>query len=126
MVTMETQSVITEFTKEYLAAGLWCDADNCLGNKHNKKFTLSDISPVSMKKAEIICKRFLDDNPESLQFSISTVSADLWFSQNGHGTGFWDREEIYGVELAKKFHKYTKEKMVSKDFTYYKGKLFLE
>ena len=25
---------------------------------------------------------------------------DFWFSRNGHGTGFWDRPEVYGEYLC--------------------------
>ena len=28
---------------------------------------------------------------------------DFWFTRQGHGVGFWDRPEIYGEHLAKKF-----------------------
>lgn len=24
------------------------------------------------------------------------LGIDLWFTRNGHGTGFWDRPEVYG------------------------------
>lgn len=26
---------------------------------------------------------------------------DFWLTRNGHGTGFWDRPEIYGEENAR-------------------------
>ena len=32
---------------------------------------------------------------------IEQAAHDFWLSRNGHGTGFWDREEIYGEYLAK-------------------------
>ena len=28
---------------------------------------------------------------------------DLWLTRNGHGTGFWDRPEIYGQATAELF-----------------------
>jgi hypothetical protein len=28
---------------------------------------------------------------------------DFWLTRNGHGTGFWDRPEIYGEHHAKRF-----------------------
>ena len=31
------------------------------------------------------------------------VGHDLWLTRNGHGTGFWDRPEIYGSSKAKVF-----------------------
>ena len=32
----------------------------------------------------------------------SQAGHDFWLTRNGHGTGFWDRPEIYGEENAKK------------------------
>lgn len=29
------------------------------------------------------------------------VGHDLWLTRNGHGVGFWDREEIYGDGLCR-------------------------
>jgi len=35
------------------------------------------------------------------QYDPVKVGHDLWFTRNGHGTGFWDRPEIYGEENAR-------------------------
>jgi len=29
--------------------------------------------------------------------TIGQAGYDFWFTRNGHGTGFWDRKEIYGT-----------------------------
>lgn len=29
------------------------------------------------------------------------IGHDLWLTRNGHGVGFWDREEIYGDGLCR-------------------------
>lgn len=29
------------------------------------------------------------------------IGRDLWLTRNGHGVGFWDREEIYGDDLSR-------------------------
>lgn len=34
---------------------------------------------------------------------------DFWFNRNYHGSGFWDREDLYGEENAKKLDKLSKE-----------------
>lgn len=33
---------------------------------------------------------------------------DFWLTRNGHGTGFWDREDIYGETYAEMFTKIAK------------------
>lgn len=41
--------------------------------------------------------------------SISQAGHDFWLTRNGHGTGFWDRKEVYRkysqmfTELSKQF-----------------------
>lgn len=32
----------------------------------------------------------------------SQAGIDFWLTRNGHGTGFWDRPEVYGEDNAKK------------------------
>jgi len=39
-----------------------------------------------------------DDNREQ-------AGHDFWLTRNGHGTGFWDKPEIYGEHNAKRFTK---------------------
>lgn len=33
--------------------------------------------------------------------NIEQAGHDFWLTRNGHGTGFWDREEIYGAYTEK-------------------------
>jgi hypothetical protein len=37
--------------------------------------------------------------------TLSQAAHDFWFSRNGHGTGFWDRPEVYGEYLCDMLHK---------------------
>jgi hypothetical protein len=32
--------------------------------------------------------------------AITQAGHDFWLTRNGHGTGFWDNEDIYGEYLA--------------------------
>ena len=54
--------------------------------------------------AKKTCEKFLaiagDKLPDSL---ASQAGHDLWLTRNCHGTGFWDRPEIYGKDLADYF-----------------------
>lgn len=34
-------------------------------------------------------------------FDPAQIGHDLWLTRNGHGTGFWDRPEVYGEENAR-------------------------
>ena len=35
--------------------------------------------------------------------NIAQAGHDFWLTRNGHGTGFWDRPEIYQVQYAQFF-----------------------
>jgi hypothetical protein len=35
--------------------------------------------------------------------NYAQAAHDFWLTRNGHGTGFWDRPEIYGKHHAKRF-----------------------
>jgi hypothetical protein len=35
--------------------------------------------------------------------NIEQAAHDFWFTRNGHGTGFWDKPEIYGDAYAETF-----------------------
>ena len=55
------------------------------------------------------CSRFsasLREAPWPLQLDTldaAQLGRDLWLTRNGHGTGFWDRPEIYGQATAELF-----------------------
>jgi hypothetical protein len=61
----------------------------------------AELTDYFKARAYIDCRNFLyatkdlseDDNPEQL-------GHDLWLTRNGHGTGFWDRPEVYGTANA--------------------------
>ena len=36
-------------------------------------------------------------------YQIEQCGHDFWLTRQGHGTGFWDRPEIYGEVYAKRF-----------------------
>ena len=37
--------------------------------------------------------------------NIEQAGHDFWLTRNGHGAGFWDREELYGVFYSEMFTK---------------------
>lgn len=65
----------------------------------------SELSAYDKMKAWADCRQFywalLDLEVEHIDWK--QVGHDLWLTRNGHGTGFWDRPEIYGSTSAKVF-----------------------
>lgn len=63
-----------------------------------------------------ICRRFLEEILENPQlknvedYDWNQVGTDLYLTQEGHGTGFWDRPDLYGGDCD------ILDKMVDKGF----------
>jgi hypothetical protein len=70
----------------------------------------SELDPDFLRKSIIDCLAFYNQVrwyiPDE---SISQAGHDFWLTRNDHGTGFWDRKEVYGkysqmfTELSKQF-----------------------
>lgn len=77
-------------------------ADSCFG----------DIHPTSLESIIEDCREFQEKNREGLEqacdigridgYNMRRAGNDFWYTRNGHGTGFWDRDEIgdFGDKLA--------------------------
>jgi hypothetical protein len=61
-----------------------------------------DIHPDSLAAIRKDCEDWQTENAEMLAFACGPMSGydevqagrDYWFTRNGHGVGFWDREEL--------------------------------
>lgn len=68
------------------------DFENSLGFSYKLK-----------ERAENDVRSFLEIMGENFDGKLLEMAGhDLWLTRNGHGTGFWDRPEVYGERLAKK------------------------
>lgn len=66
------------------------------------------LSDLDKCKALNDCRKLYLAITRELQINISAVDwrqvgIDLWLTRNGHGTGFFDRPELYGEEASKIF-----------------------
>ena len=60
-----------------------------------------ELTPYFTSKAHIDCSNFLRAiTGIGIEFDYEQLGHDLWLTRNGHGTGFWDRPEIYGKQLS--------------------------
>lgn len=69
-------------------------------------YTLDDFSPEALERATADCEAFLQAADKSgfllLQNEYAEQAAyDFYFTSRGHGTGFWDKPEVYGKKDAK-------------------------
>lgn len=72
----------------------------------------SVISLELMGKIESDCQIFLTECWKYgflySDFDAQLLGHNFWLNRNGHGSGFWDSEDVYGAEFAKKLSELSK------------------
>ena len=88
----------TVFLDAYIDAAFWTSCDDN-GMPFDEAYRVEDISEDLISKMIEDCAAFLAkaDIPDNL---LPQAGHDFWLTRNGHGSGFWDRPEIYGEEKA--------------------------
>lgn len=91
---------IDQFVNDYLETAIWvtCDSDEC-----------TDFTKEALEKAKSDCDSFIfqviasfgEEKGKDLLTTEGNdfgylAAHDFYLTRNGHGTGFWDRDEIYG------------------------------
>lgn len=94
-----------QFVRGYLECALWSsndESDDSGGEPMDVNYDLNDIAPETLEQAIKDCLEFIKKYeylfcplPEYDQ-----AGHDFWLTRNGHGSGFWDRAEIYGDSAA--------------------------
>lgn len=92
----------------YIECALFAD----LPEEHIGEFGSEDINQDSLidayKDVNNFSKkayRYLKNMDKEM---LNNVGMDFWYTRNGHGTGFFDRESYYGVEVASKLEEIAK------------------
>ena len=94
-----TKENIEDFLKGYMSCALWTE------EKEGET-----ISKDQCNEMRSDCNDFLKENENLIdqgepinkwQWSIyNQAGHDFWLTRNGHGTGFWDRPEVWGKSQA--------------------------
>lgn len=93
-----------EVCQGYIEAMFFTEA-----NPDNDELKDASVDDLSTEARERICKDCMafqatpaykalwDDANGELTFDREQVGRDFWFTRNGHGVGFWDRDaDVYG------------------------------
>lgn len=105
------------FFRQYVATALWSSNDESTpegGEPFDKNYDETDIADESLQKMLDDCVSFQAhaEQPLSAAYSngyeASRAGHDFWLTRNGHGTGFWDRDELEGG-LGKELTRISKE-----------------
>lgn len=96
---------LNAFIAGYVAAVLFTEDSGTddSGENYLENFasSIDDFSTDARKKMVLDCVRFLPraglfENPDQYR----QAGIDFFLTRQGHGTGFWDRPEVYGEERA--------------------------
>ncbi|MGY3278148.1 hypothetical protein [Bradyrhizobium sp. S3.7.6] len=96
-------AALDQFTQGYIEAmfftstGTGDDADNDLEHA-----TFAELAPLTLRTMIEECKAFQIQNRIALDEALDkgringydekAAGRDFWYSRNGHGTGYWDRD----------------------------------
>ena len=89
---MSDSTKLYKFTRGYIIAAFWSSNEDD-GTPMDAKYSIDDISPVSLAIIKADCETFWRANAGLLAKAgnDSQNGHDYWLTRNGHGTGFWDR-----------------------------------
>lgn len=69
--------------------------------------SVAEIAPISLAKITADCMAFQQANAALLAqaydrtgYDPASAGRDYWFTRNGHGAGFWDRETLDAAGLG--------------------------
>lgn len=104
---------MTTVLQGYLDCALWASTDEH-GQPLDGLYDVKDLAPEALQRATKTCEDFEKHKDLWAYASVhkngdwsveEQVGHDLWLTRNRHGSGFWDRPEIYGKENAEKLTK---------------------
>ena len=89
----------------YIECALWSSTDNADdsgGEPLDKNYGPEDFDDASLRGLLADWARFYEANRDDIGHEIEKAAHDLWLTRNGHGSGFWDREDAeYGSAEAR-------------------------
>ena len=96
--TMLSTEAPDEFTVAYIQAALWSGNDDN-DDPLEDNFDITDIAPEAMATITADCRKFQEQHgiPEyhdSRYTDAEKAGHDFWLTRNGHGAGFWGRDEL--------------------------------
>ena len=101
-----------QFVHCYLTAVLFGElcSDDEDGEYLDAVYTIDDFSPEALEHATAECESFLlaaENAGIPLLYADCAEQAahDFYFTSRGHGTGFWDKPEVYGKQDAEILNK---------------------
>ena len=101
------------FLSGYLVAAFWTTDNDAPSGDYAESGRPEDmmarLAPEALEKARVDCARFeseneglLSDAYERSGYDYSRAGHDFWLTRNGHGAGYFDRDELLKGNLDEK------------------------
>ena len=94
------------FTRAFIEALFWTESDK---DDIPADAGYADLSSSALDAIRADCARFQKENEPYLAqayarpgYDEARAGHDFWLTRNGHGTGFWDRDELDAGDLGAK------------------------
>lgn len=98
---MAIRNQVSEMLDGYITCACWSSTDD---NDRPLDSVEADMAPETVKAMEEDCRKFIEANLADLESAGAMPEQwghDLWLTRNGHGAGFWDREDDMYTEEAR-------------------------
>lgn len=94
---------LDSFTQGYIEAAFFTSTGDLVawhGDESLETATTAEIAPTALAAIVADCERWQKEHADTLQEAYETETGydahragnDYWYTRNGHGTGFWDRD----------------------------------
>jgi very-short-patch-repair endonuclease len=108
-IVEDAGAALDEFTRAYVIAALWSstdESDPSGGKPMDEKYTIRDIAPETLAKMAEDCRNFqaqhgIPHYGHGQYTDEELAGHDFWLTRNGHGAGFWDRDELGEADREK-------------------------
>lgn len=107
MTKAEYIASLDQFALGYLECALWSSTDESRddgGDPLDSNYDFHDIARASLESLVADCVTFQRVAADLLtqaygrDYSEARAGHDFWLTRNGHGAGFWDRDELETVD----------------------------
>jgi hypothetical protein len=108
---------LLDMAKAYLRCALFTGTDDD-GDALDRDHDTDDFAEQAQRQAFATCSAFYNENKADCLAAVElypyhadapsgwhALGHDLWFTQNGHGVGFWDRSELDADGLGERLTK---------------------
>lgn len=87
------------FEVAYIECALWSSTDGDTDTPLDRDYCINDLAPEAREATRRDCEAFYAAHGHRFD-DDARAGHDFWLNRNGHGSGFWDRPEVYGEHTA--------------------------